>query len=563
MQESNGANITLAQSVKRENSSSAILNQLLSSENSLQLIRETPSTNLLLLIKEVGLTDSLELLELLSPGQVQEHLDLDIWRADSVNSKALGEWLEALFAANPRKAVQQLHGLDFDLLCLLYKTHSRIFDTSIGEEAWGESSLQVTTPDYRYCILFNEEEAHETNNIAVYLKQYLEGLFARDLRFAFLLLEAVRHETCSSLEESAYNFRKSRLADMGFPEMSDALALFAFHDPDKLAKTPDFMGNTSLRTDSRHYALQMAPQNQLVQAAMQELDQKRQKEIEAALIYLVNQVFVVRNGGNFDLETMKRSGEFAMTTMNLGLQYVSQDRPHLYAEWLQKLSPQQLFTLGFSLVLKVQRQWRSVCKNENFGLSLASINALDFPLKEVAESIVKRIPVFCCTLVDSSSVQIKSFSALSEVAVSANALAQAAFRSSLLGPLGLNVDYRAHTDVTHSVFFASFLCQAILAEEAKNNELSSLKFSQEQLCALFNRLQESDSGKKFSSSDKERAKEAAKAVAHSLQKAWPASSLEELEKKAATYAEIALGSVEAELARLDSPPVREFIRSVL
>jgi len=553
-------NSTLTQSVKRENSSKILLDRILSSENTIQVVRDMPSPSLLLLIKDVGLADTMELLELMSANQIQEHLDLDVWVGDRINFKSIGEWLQTLFAANARKAVQQMHGLDFDLICFLFKSHATIFDTQEGEEPIGNLDLHTITPDRRYIVAFYEEEAHETNGIGHSLKAYLESLYERDLRFVFLLMEAVRHETASSLEESAYDFRRTRLADMGFPELEQALSVFSYQDPDSAALQTTYEANKLPPQAATNFIMQIVPQNQNINHALQSLDQERREQIEHALIYLVNQVFVVRNGGNFDLETMKKSGDFAMATLNLGLRYLSKDKPEEFGFWLSKLSPQQLFRTGFSLLIKLQRQWRALVRAQN--LSQATIAALDFPLKEVVEGINRRIPSFFCNLTDHKNAAHRTFSELTEVALTARALSQSAFRASLVGPHGLAVDFEKNLDHCHGVYFATYLCNQLISPESSVKDPLQ-KFSDEMLEGLFNRLEKIAEMRKFTQADKMRIYETAKVLAKSLQAAWPKQSLSELESKAVSYADIVLGAVEAEFSRLSHAPSKQFITSLL
>ncbi|HEY1098898.1 MAG TPA: DUF6178 family protein, partial [Myxococcota bacterium] len=97
------------------------LDRIVSRKDTMRVVRAMPVVDLYATIRDVGLEDSLEILELMSPAQVQGFLDLDGWRRDRVDATAMARWVGAFFAANPDRAVGQLRGLDLELLTLIVK----------------------------------------------------------------------------------------------------------------------------------------------------------------------------------------------------------------------------------------------------------------------------------------------------------------------------------------------------------------------------------------------------------------------------------------------------------
>lgn len=132
------------------------MNNLLSSANPMQLVRRLSAQDALILIKERGFQDSLEVLELLSPDQVQNIFDLDVWDDDHIKTEAVEGWLEAMLEANPERAVQVFHELDPEFLSYLIKINTQVYELDDGQEPDGLSDERVRTPDNQYVVTFTQ-----------------------------------------------------------------------------------------------------------------------------------------------------------------------------------------------------------------------------------------------------------------------------------------------------------------------------------------------------------------------------------------------------------------------
>src|SRR5688500_1039027 len=91
------------------------INAIVNNPEALALVRALPDEELFLTINEVGLSDSLELIELLSSEQVQTIFDLDVWQHDVIDNDSLTEWIGTLQSANPRTALKQMRDADIEL----------------------------------------------------------------------------------------------------------------------------------------------------------------------------------------------------------------------------------------------------------------------------------------------------------------------------------------------------------------------------------------------------------------------------------------------------------------
>src|SRR5688572_7272837 len=69
---------------------------LLAQPDAAAIVAEMPVQDLYYLIKDVGLADAGELLDLATPEQFQGFLDLDAWQRDRLEPKDARPWLTAL-----------------------------------------------------------------------------------------------------------------------------------------------------------------------------------------------------------------------------------------------------------------------------------------------------------------------------------------------------------------------------------------------------------------------------------------------------------------------------------
>src|SRR5687768_142531 len=76
---------------------------LLSQPDAAAIVAEMPVQDLYYLVKEVGLADAQELLELATPEQFQSFFDLDAWQRDHFEPADARPWLAALIDAGPER----------------------------------------------------------------------------------------------------------------------------------------------------------------------------------------------------------------------------------------------------------------------------------------------------------------------------------------------------------------------------------------------------------------------------------------------------------------------------
>ena len=277
------------------------------------LTRSLPADELYFLVREVGLSDAAELVQLASPEQFRTFLDLDAWRGSAPDPARMLPWLRAARAAALRSDAEasrwrsKLAALDPELTSLILMDSLRVHDLERDPDPHLESDRTLRTPEGRYLVEFLVEG---TEYLAA--KGLVDDLYAQDPFQATRLLESVRWELRSELEESALRWRNARLADLGFPDPQEALSWFA-RPPARPAAEP------GLPARPPGFFLASFRRGSLLDRAADRLDPAARDRFERQAVAAANAVMVADAVDPGDLEAVRRAVESARTTLELGL----------------------------------------------------------------------------------------------------------------------------------------------------------------------------------------------------------------------------------------------------
>ena len=129
-------------------------------------------------IQRYGLEDCSELLAFVTPTQLTQLFDLDLWRADRpgedehFDAQRVGVWIESLAAAGPSVAAAKLAAIDVDVVIAGFAQHARVFDhgavadyeTTDGQIIKGGQHLEglVTADVGGFIVVARRQEAWES-----------------------------------------------------------------------------------------------------------------------------------------------------------------------------------------------------------------------------------------------------------------------------------------------------------------------------------------------------------------------------------------------------------------
>ena len=392
---------------------------ILSAPEAERLVQSFSPETLFYTLKEIGSADAGDLLSLALPQQVKSLFDLDCWDKDRPNLDKMREWIEALTEGGRRRVADALMELDLELVSLLLRSYikvHRVDDPNIAGDAPANRLMQL---DEHYLIEFIKYD-----QITQPLTEFLEEVFERDYKYYTGLMEESFWGVEAELEEEAYQFRRARLEDRGFPEYYEAQKIFAYFDPTKFEETRERYVKPSreglLNPEEiipPEMSLAAEGENSLFNAALAAgfaADGQRQLRSEMAMVS--NQVLVARSVDFGDLEAVHVAVEMTHNYLNLALEHLAGGDLSTAVDNLRNTHLQLLFRLGVSLTIDLRTRTQATVRR--LGLDPArtrEISYLDTPYREALAGFMLRQPRFYGALDKGGSVVMRDFRSMRDL----------------------------------------------------------------------------------------------------------------------------------------------------
>lgn len=536
--------ISLLRNLPPEEQISAIVN----SPDAMKLVHSLPAEELLLAIKKVGRDDSLELIELLSAEQLKVIFDLDVWQHDQIDDHELSQWLAILESANPESALEQMAEADIEFLTILLRNNAEIFDLIENEDPYFESDLILYTSDRHYLLAFKTEGDHEVQSR--FLKRLIDDIMGRDFLFAIRLIESARFETESMLYEDALRLRDGRLQDRGFLPLSESRSILTYVDVDK-AKEKSFFPQ-DMRPESRtatqlHYNIPSLANLPFLRESLLGLSHATLESSWGYIVTVANRVHMAQFGKYSDLDAVNESAVYTLNLIEMALSYLTSGDISRAKQIYLSHAPQDLFKIGHSLILRLQRDFQKVRQHPSFHLAGSSLARLDSPLREVLIGVLRPEPLFYQGLTDPKQIDYRPFENVRDVAQASAAVSEASFRCALLGKNGLGfseteVSSEKATPCALGVLLATYFVQLLVHGKGGFEAVTA-----DGLRGFYNRLELLKSGRSMSRADKDTCIRELVAQSNTLIGLVGTRTQEDLETRVTNYAHIVFGFIESEL----------------
>jgi len=402
------------------------IDALLDAPDPRALVRSLPAEDLYFTLKEVGLDDAGELVELASPAQFRAFVDLDIWRQGELQPRALLPWLGA--AMEGKDFLRKLRALDLEVVELLLHETVQLWDRE--EEPDREpQGAPWTSPEGRYVLDFLAEG--ESLQI---LKRTVESYYQENPLEAVRFLEAVRWELPSELAETARRFRAGRLADLGFPELEQALALYAYVDPDAALPTLH-----SAPAEPPGFFLASLGSQGFLDDALGRLGAEGLARIDRELAYVFNGALVASGVEPGDLAAVRPALAAARAHLSLGLEYAAKGDVATAGELLLTSPIARVFQVASGLTLK--RKFRADRLMKGGFASFPGARGacwFDAPLAEAVEGLRRKRPVLAVALEREEGHGHRPFATRADLALADGALDRAEALAALAERIGLD-----------------------------------------------------------------------------------------------------------------------------
>jgi hypothetical protein len=352
------------------------------------------------LIKSAGWDQTYDLVQYATPRQVQNFLDFDCWTRDRLIPDKIDKWLVALLSeATDEKLRAVCRNLDPEILAIYFKTHMHVEELDEGRIPDHLEGNVATSPDGVYALVYPENEDN-----AALMRALIDRLYAADRVLAWTLLEAVRWELMSQMEEFAYKWRNSRLEEFGFVTREEAVQVYSYIDP---ARYRDQI-ERDLRPDEQ--VEQLNPDNLDLPAVLEDefdeefyafraLSEIDNPTVVQRIIYqlgaLANRTMIADGIEPGEVESGREVIRRTLGYLSLGLEFMSRANLEVAAEQLEMLPVKRIFQVGFSLPRKLQARLESL--EHRPALSIIegdTYSLLNEDERALAESLARPRPTF-------------------------------------------------------------------------------------------------------------------------------------------------------------------------
>jgi hypothetical protein len=366
-------------------SGSKRLDLILSSSDPGGLVRSLPAQDVYLLIKDIGVASAGELVGLASSTQFRTFLDLDGWKKDRFEVPRALAWIIAARSRGAPSLDRKLRDIDLEVVELVLRATTRVFSAEETPDLQTKG-VSYRTPDGQYVVEITvdgpELEA---------VRGVIDRLYERDPIAAARFLEACRWDIPSELEETAYRFRSGRLADLGFPDLAEALSYLAYRDPD----APVSSEAVRVPQSAGFFLSRLVAGAPFLDQVVSRLDPEARDRFSAALPLVANAVLVFESVDVGEPADVQRAMQGVRDTLSLGVEHAARGDPERGAAILAKAPLKDLFRIGVSLALKLKFRADSLMRTGRASFPTSSNTPLfDTPIAEAIVAVRHRRPLY-------------------------------------------------------------------------------------------------------------------------------------------------------------------------
>jgi hypothetical protein len=297
------------------------------------------------LMKEIGQSDALGLLQVASAEQCLFILDMELWEGYTFSEEKACLWLSYFMEGGEPRVHELLKHLDFEFLQLFLgreiSVGGGIGDFSDDEERFDDYDK---TFDGVFMLSFKNPKHSQV------IGTFLSMLVKLDNPLYTALMEGIKGDVDLELEEQLQRFRTGRLEDLGFPPLDEALSIYGRVNPATFE-----LHNDKVLLSSAGEAGALVPltaqEDTLLFKALALADSE---PLMQELNYLVNSALVAEGGAFAEAETMSGVLQRVCGYLNIALEQLSGGDLARAAQVLIGEELKRLFQFGFSIVLELK-----------------------------------------------------------------------------------------------------------------------------------------------------------------------------------------------------------------
>ena len=397
----------------------ADLKIFLASSDSVNRVRASSFQDLYFVVKTLGLQNSQDLLILATQEQRCGFIDLDCWRKDNFHISAFTEWLAAYIGCGPEELARTARAIDPNLLAMFLKKNVEVHYLELDEPL--ENLQLMLTPDERFGI-----EILGKDKEATVAKLLLDAIFRIDPSLGYDLIDRIRWDHCLFLEEQGYQNKCLRLEEIGFVDYYEALSIYEESGKDLVPRQKKFQVDEEIAESSSTlpalFIASLSPNQYFWQAFQFISDRQQVRIIGKQLTNLANRLMSVHPIPSRDLEKVNPVLMEMRDTLNLGLEYLTNEDVKPTSTVLLENDVQAIFRVGFSIVAELRTWANRILNQGSLRLKDSDNTILESPYKEFIGGLCRQRPLFFEGLGYPRSSQYRNFASLGDVEIARESL---------------------------------------------------------------------------------------------------------------------------------------------
>jgi hypothetical protein len=330
------------------------LDRLADREDAEAAIQAVPAQVVYRSLVAKGLSDSLEVLPLLSDEQVIRIFDYDVWRDDRLAPLEVAKWLSIWREIGKEELYRRFRSLDEEYQVAFLSGRVEMFD----EEEYDKLSQADQDSLTRLpCNTLFFRLKTEDPRIEEGVEALVEAALAGDVAYAYSLLNHAAYMPPNESEEALARFRRARLEEDGFVSYEESLLAFRPVDLDELTRkwrgsdqAPGLdPGPLVARAEAKGRSLLAAA----LEAAAAGMAPEDYEVLMRSFAHLGNALCAASKVATEDLAGQRRVLTMAQGLANLGLEVVSGRDPDRAVGVVRGEHPQVLFRTGLTAVRRL------------------------------------------------------------------------------------------------------------------------------------------------------------------------------------------------------------------
>ena len=352
------------------------------------LIHSFPEEDFHILIHEIGVGDSLELLSLASVKQWEYILDVEIWDNDRISLPSLSKWLDLLIKSDIKRFTEWILDEKSELIeYYLYNT----LEVGFREHDQDPSDFPedfYTLDDTIYIRIKPNQELdgfekiiseHRRDFISTFIEKIVDSDYGVYQKLLFESAGIIPSES----EEHHFRLRNVRLAEKGFLHFDEAVGIYQPLKSENLKKQnpkylhPDNNGEVLTYLPIPQYPSGELEQDNIFSRSLQAIDiEDILFQLQTEFANLCNMVVSADNNTIRSRDELNKIVKKTCGYLSIGLEQLSEGKTETNqtAALIQKYPLLSIFRVGFGMALDLKwqaSQWHknSWFKSKNIPLS--------------------------------------------------------------------------------------------------------------------------------------------------------------------------------------------------